>query len=115
MAVTIRDVAREAGVAIGTVSRVFNNSGPVKASTRKRVEEAAHRLGYYSQPCWVPAGLRWALAYWATANCTADHCWTCCTQRANRFKVYGPQGYGSASSYAQRMRVQPFYTVGWAK
>ncbi len=46
MAVTIRDVAREAGVAIGTVSRVFNNSGPVKASTRKRVEEAARRLGY---------------------------------------------------------------------
>jgi len=46
MAVTIRDVARAAGVGVATVSRVLNNSGPVRDETRRRVEEAARRLGY---------------------------------------------------------------------
>lgn len=42
---TMKDVAREAGVALGTVSKVFNNI-PVGEDYRKRVEEAAWRLGY---------------------------------------------------------------------
>lgn len=42
---TMKDVAREAGVALGTVSRVFNGF-PVGASYRRRVEAAAERLGY---------------------------------------------------------------------
>jgi len=42
---TMKDVAREAGVALGTVSKVFNDI-PVGADYRKRVEEAALRLGY---------------------------------------------------------------------
>lgn len=42
---TMKDVAREAGVALGTVSKVFNDI-PVGADYRKRVEEAAKRLGY---------------------------------------------------------------------
>lgn len=42
---TMKDVAREAGVALGTVSKVFN-SIPVGEDYRKRVEEAARRLGY---------------------------------------------------------------------
>lgn len=46
MGVTIRDVAREANVSIATVSRVLNDSGPVRASTRERVVEVATRLRY---------------------------------------------------------------------
>lgn len=42
---TMKDVAREAGVALGTVSKVFNNI-PVGEGYRLRVEEAAKRLGY---------------------------------------------------------------------
>ena len=42
---TMKDVAREAGVALGTVSKVFNDI-PVGKDYRKRVEEAAQRLGY---------------------------------------------------------------------
>lgn len=42
---TMKDVAREAGVALGTVSKVFN-SIPVGEDYRRRVEEAAKRLGY---------------------------------------------------------------------
>ena len=42
---TMKDVAREAGVALGTVSKVFNNL-PVGESYRIRVEQAAKKLGY---------------------------------------------------------------------
>lgn len=42
---TMKDVAREAGVALGTVSKVFNGI-PVGESYRAKVEEAAQKLGY---------------------------------------------------------------------
>jgi LacI family transcriptional regulator len=44
--VTIRDVAREAGVSVATVSRVLNDSGPVREATRHRIREVARRLRY---------------------------------------------------------------------
>ena len=43
---TIRDVAREAGVGIGTVSRVLSGHAPVAPATRARVEAAMRKLGY---------------------------------------------------------------------
>ena len=42
---TMKDVAREAGVALGTVSKVFNGI-PVGDSYRTKVEAAAQKLGY---------------------------------------------------------------------
>jgi LacI family transcriptional regulator len=42
----IRDVAKRAGVAPITVSRVINNSGNVSTKTRERVEKAIQELGY---------------------------------------------------------------------
>ncbi len=44
--VTLRDVARHAGVSHQTVSRVINNSDRVSPETRARVEEAIAELGY---------------------------------------------------------------------
>jgi LacI family transcriptional regulator len=44
--VTIRDVASRAGVSVATVSRVFNDSGPVHEETRLRIREAARELRY---------------------------------------------------------------------
>lgn len=44
--VTIRDVARDAGVAVSTVSRALNGSAPASEAIRQRVMEAAQRLGY---------------------------------------------------------------------
>ncbi len=45
-ATTIRDVAREAGVSIGTVSKVLNKTGTIALETRKRVTEVAERLQF---------------------------------------------------------------------
>jgi LacI family transcriptional regulator len=46
MAVTIRDVARRAGVSAMTVSRVLNGQPRVAEATRRRVEAAVAELGY---------------------------------------------------------------------
>ena len=44
---TIKDVAREAGVSVATVSRVFNNSAVVSEATRRVVRAVAERLNYW--------------------------------------------------------------------
>lgn len=46
MRVTIREVARQAGVSVATVSRVLNGSGPVREETSARIREVAARLRY---------------------------------------------------------------------
>ena len=43
---TIHDVAREAGVSIGTASRALNRAGRVSAAAIEAVQAAAERLGY---------------------------------------------------------------------
>jgi LacI family transcriptional regulator len=46
MSVTMRDVARKAGVSVKTVSRVVNNQSEVAVETRQRVLTAINELGY---------------------------------------------------------------------
>jgi DNA-binding LacI/PurR family transcriptional regulator len=46
VAVTIRDVARRAGVAVGTVSRVMNKQPDVNSELRERVQRALKELNY---------------------------------------------------------------------
>lgn len=46
MATSIKDVAREAGVSIATVSRVLNDVDVVNEDTKKKVTEAIKKLGY---------------------------------------------------------------------
>jgi len=46
MSVTMRDVARKAGVSIKTVSRVVNNQGEISEATRQRVLAVIDELGY---------------------------------------------------------------------
>ncbi|HEX6971875.1 MAG TPA: LacI family DNA-binding transcriptional regulator, partial [Limnochordia bacterium] len=43
---TIREIARRAGVSVGTVSQVLNNKGTFREDTRRRVKEAADQLRY---------------------------------------------------------------------
>jgi LacI family transcriptional regulator len=47
---TIRDVASRAGVGVGTVSRVLNDSPLVSESTRQKVTEAIETLNYRPNP-----------------------------------------------------------------
>lgn len=47
---TMKDVAREAGVSVTTVSATLNKTAPVSAETRRRVEAAIRRVGYQPNP-----------------------------------------------------------------
>lgn len=46
MATSVRDVAREAGVSVGTVSNVLNHPGKVSPATVERVTAAIEKLGF---------------------------------------------------------------------
>lgn len=48
--VTIKDVAKKAGVAVSTASNALNNKKGVKAETKKRVLAAAEELNYIPNP-----------------------------------------------------------------
>ncbi len=50
MRVTIKDVAKKAGVSISTVSRVINNSKPVSNEMRQRVLKVIEETGYVPNP-----------------------------------------------------------------
>ena len=50
MSITIRDVAKQAGVGLGTVSRVLNDSPKVSDETRQRVLDVIDELGYHPSP-----------------------------------------------------------------
>lgn len=53
--ITIRDIARQAGVSKSTASRVINNVGNVNDDLRRRVIEVVNQLGY--QPSAIAQGL----------------------------------------------------------
>ena len=46
MAVTIKDVSKDAKVSIKTVSRVINNEANVAEETKKRVQLSVNKLGF---------------------------------------------------------------------
>ncbi len=48
--VTIRDVAKRAGVGVGTVSRVLNDNPSVSDATRRKVLAAIEELDYTPNP-----------------------------------------------------------------
>jgi len=48
-AITIRDVAREAGVSVATVSRYLNQNAPVSEKLAKRIQEVMDELDYVPQ------------------------------------------------------------------
>ena len=52
----MKDIANTAGVSLGTVSHVLNNTANVRAPLRKRVMEAVQAVGY--QPSQLARGLR---------------------------------------------------------
>lgn len=47
MNITIYDIAEKAGVSIATVSKVINNTGSMRDSTRKRVKKVIEDLNYH--------------------------------------------------------------------
>ncbi|MEZ4621642.1 MAG: LacI family DNA-binding transcriptional regulator [Caldilineaceae bacterium] len=83
---TIRDVARRAGVSISSVSRALSDHPHVSPTLRARVESAAQALGY--QPDFLAQRLRrgdtarlasslarFPTQSWPTSTPTAAMCW----------------------------------------
>ncbi len=62
MAATIYEVAKQAGVGVGTVSRVLNGSPNVRAETRQRVLDVIEQLNYHPSPIARRLSLRKTLA-----------------------------------------------------
>jgi len=54
--ITVKHIAKEAGVSLGTVSNVISGKMPVRPEMRRRVVEAIRHLGY--QPSLLARGLR---------------------------------------------------------
>ena len=46
MTVSIRDVAKAAGVSVSTVSRALNGYTDVSEKTRKKIQQTVQELGY---------------------------------------------------------------------
>jgi len=44
--VTLKDIAKEAGVSVNTVSRALNNKPDINFETKNKILEIARRLGY---------------------------------------------------------------------
>lgn len=55
MSITLRDVARRAGVSVKTVSRVVNNQGEISNETRQRIKNVIREMGY--RPNMIARGL----------------------------------------------------------
>ena len=61
MAITIKDVARECGMSISTVSKVFNSYPDISEETRRQVLEVSRRIGY--QPNAIARALKTNRSY----------------------------------------------------
>ncbi|GEA01590.1 hypothetical protein KUL17_04870 [Alteromonas sp. KUL17] len=53
---TIKDIAKKAGVSQATVSRVINNTKTVKLETRRHIEQIIKELNYKPNPNAVMLG-----------------------------------------------------------
>ena len=45
--ITIKDIAREAGVSVTTVSRVLNKTGRIGSKTREKINKVIEEFGYH--------------------------------------------------------------------
>src|ERR1051326_4562679 len=50
MAITMKDIARDLGVSVVTVSKVLRNHSDISAKTRKRVRQRMKELNYQPNP-----------------------------------------------------------------
>ena len=69
--VTIRDVARRAGISVSTVSRALNETGRISPQTKAAVERAVEELHYIPDSRAKAMGIKAAVA----ANPQADAAW----------------------------------------
>lgn len=95
--VTLRDVARRAGVSPGTVSRTFTNSARVAPEVRERILEAAKTLGY--RPAAAAVGDRIAILVNNLATLTGSYDSTLFSALTRRI---AEKGYGIEIEDIQR-------------
>ena len=87
---SIQEVAKKAGVGVGTVSRVINDSGYVSEKTRKKVEEVIEELNY--KPNELARNLfrnRTKIVAVITPAIGNPYYATLCSEVENRLRKYG--------------------------
>jgi len=65
VAVTIKDIARKAGVSHSTVSRALRDSAAIAPQTVWRIKRLAARMGY------VPSAVARSLKHWGSSSPTS--------------------------------------------
>ena len=48
---SLKDLAKECGVSVATVSKALNNQPDIAPATRERIRAAARRMGYLPNAC----------------------------------------------------------------
>ncbi len=98
---TIYDVAKKAGVSVGTVSNVINNRGNVNPKLRKRVEEAMQRINY------VPNKAARSLAFGRSENIAVLYPFNPNSITGTSYLEYVSHLINIANEYGQQLILYP--------
>lgn len=71
--ITIKDIAQQAGVSVGTVDRVLHNRGNVSKRSRSAIEKVLMQSGYVSEAYFAPSAKPCALAVLTPSSTIGDY------------------------------------------
>lgn len=80
--VTINEIAREAGVAASTISKVLNGNHDVSTATRQRVQAILSERNYQRRSSAPKGPLHWSTSF--SRNSKAHGQWRSCAGRSRR-------------------------------
>lgn len=102
--ITLKDIARETGYTVATVSRALSGKDQIAASTREKVQAAAKRLGYQPDPALARlAAWRWGAQPQAEEGNTLALITDCPSSKDpwySRIRMEGASSHAKALGYS---------------